>query len=66
MEWTIAEAARRLGLGRAMASRLLNGQARLTAATPLAIERLDWGDTEYSMRLQASCDLAREGRKQAA
>ena len=49
-----------------MASRLLNGQARLSAATALAIERLDWGDAEYWMRLQASYDLAQERRRQAA
>ena len=66
MGWTITEAARQLGLSRVMTSRLLNGQARLTAATALAIERLDWGDAEYWMRLQASYDLAQERRKQAA
>ena len=64
--WTITEAARQLGLSRVTSSRLLNGQARLTAATALAIEQLDWGDAEYWMRLQASYDLARERRKQAA
>lgn len=64
--WTVTEAARRLGLSRVITSRLLNGQARLTAATALAIERLDWGDAEYWMRLQANHDLARERRKQGA
>ena len=49
-----------------MTSRLLSGQARLTTAIALAIERLDWDDAEYWMRLQASYDLARERRKQAA
>ena len=44
----------------------LNGQARLTAATALAIERLDWGDAEYRMRPQVSYDLAQERRKRAA
>ena len=66
MGWTITEATRQLGLSRVMTSRLLNGQARLTAATALAIEQLDWGDAEYWMRLQASYDLAQERRKQAA
>ena len=32
----------------------------------LAIERLDWGDAQYWMRLQASYDPAQERRKQAA
>ena len=66
MGWTVTEAAGQLGLSRVMTSRLLNGRARLTAATALAIERLDWGDAEYWMRLQASYDLAQERRKQAA
>ena len=66
MGWTVTEAARQLGLSRVMASRLLNGQARLSAATALAIERLEWGDAEYWMRLQASYDLAQERRRQAA
>lgn len=64
--WTVTEAARHLGLSRVMASRLLSGQARLTAATALAIERLEWGDAEYWMRLQASYDLAQERRRRAA
>ena len=55
-----------LGLSRVMTSRLLSGQARLTAATALAIERLDRGDAEYRMRLQASHDVAQERRRQAA
>ena len=66
MGWTVSETARQLGLSRVMTSRLLNGQARLTAATALAIERLEWGDAEYWMRLQASYDLAQERRRQAA
>ena len=64
--WTVTEAARELGLSRAMMSRLLDGQARLIAAATLATERLDCGDAEYWVRLQASYDLARERRKQAA
>ena len=44
MGWTATETARQFGLSRVMTSRLLNGQARLTAATALAIERLEWGD----------------------
>ena len=66
MGWTVTEAARQLGLSRVMTSRLLNGQTWLTAAIALAIERIDRGDAEYWMRLQASHDLARERRKQAA
>ncbi len=64
--WTVTEAARHLGLSRVTTSRLLSGQARLTAATALAIERLEWGDAEYWMRLQASYDLAQKRRRQAA
>ena len=66
MGWTVTEAARQLGLSRVMTSRLLSGQARLTAATALAIERLEWGEAEYWMRLQASYDLAQERRRRAA
>ena len=47
------------GSSRVMTSGLLFGPARLTSATALAIERLDRGDAEYWMRLQASYDLAK-------
>ena len=64
--WTATEATRRLGLSRVMTSRLLSGQARLTAATALAIERLERSDAEYWMRLRASYDLAQERRQRTA
>ena len=64
--WTVTDAARRLGLSRVMVSRLLSRQARLTAATALAIERLEWRDAAYWMRLRASYDLAQERRQRTA
>ena len=66
MGWTVTEAARQLGLSRVMASRLLNGQARLTAA-PRSPSSASTGATPSTgCASQASYDLAQERRRQAA
>ena len=62
--WSVTETARRLGMGRAALSRVLNGHAGVSAA--LALERIGWSDAEHWMRMQAIYDLAQERRKQAA
>ena len=65
-EWTVTEAAGRLGVGRQALSRLLNGHSGISPSMALAIERLGWGEADFWMRLQGSWELAQERRRQKA
>ena len=65
-EWTVTEAAVRLGVGRQALSRLLNGHSGISPSMALAIERLGWGEADFWMRLQGSWELAQERRRQKA
>lgn len=64
--WTVTYAAERLGVTRALLSRILHGHAAITAATALRLEALGWSDAEHWMRMQASHDIARERQRAAA
>ena len=66
VEWTITEAAGRLGCTRQALSRLLNGKAGISPAMALALERIGWSNASFWMRLQAAYELAQERRRQAA
>ena len=65
-EWTVTEAAGRLGVGRQALSRLLNGHSGISPSMALAIERLGWGEADSWIRLQGSWELAQERRRQMA
>ena len=65
-EWSVTEAARRLGCTRQALSRLLNGKAGISPAMALALERIGWSNAAYWMRLQAAYELVQERRRQAA
>ena len=56
--WNVTETASRLGCGRAILSRLLNGKTRISANMALALEALGWGEADHWMRMQASHELA--------
>lgn len=56
--WTVAGAARRLGVGRASLSRLLNGKQGISPALALALEEVGWSTAEHWLRVQAFYDLA--------
>ena len=58
--------ASRLGCTRQALSRLLNGKAGISPAMALSLERIGWSDASFWMRLQATYELARERRRQAA
>lgn len=60
--WNIAETAGRLGCGRGTLSRLLNGEAGMSANMALALENIGWGTAEHWMRMQASHELAQARR----
>ena len=62
----VTEAAARLGCTRQALSRLLNGQAGISLAMALALERIGWSNASFWMRLQAAYELAQERRRQAA
>lgn len=63
---TITEVAARLGCTRQALSRLLNGNAGISPAMALALERIGWSNAAYWMRLQAAYELAQERRRNAA
>ena len=60
--WTVTETAARLECERGTLSRLLNGEAGLSANMALALEGLGWGKADHWMRMQASYELAQARR----
>ncbi len=64
--WTVTATASKLGVGRQTLSRLLNGHSGMSPSMALALERIGWSNAPFWMRLQASWELARERKKQAA
>jgi len=64
--WNVTETAARLGCERGTLSRLLNGQAGVSADMALGLEDLGWGTAEHWMRMQASYELAQARRQRAA
>ena len=58
VQWTIAEAALRLGVSRNTLSRVLNGKASVSPRLALALEQLGWSDAGHWVRIQAAYDLA--------
>ena len=58
-EWTVTDAAKRLGVTRNTLSRLVNGRIGVSPEMALALERVGWSNAEFWMRRQATYDLAR-------
>ncbi|MDE0363855.1 MAG: HigA family addiction module antitoxin [Rhodospirillaceae bacterium] len=63
-EWSVTEAARRLGCTRQALSRLLNGKAAISPT--MALARIGWSNASFWMRLQATYELAQKRRRQVA
>ncbi len=64
--WTVSEVALQLGIEERELSRLLSRKIGISPAMALAFECFGWNDADFWMRLQASWELARECRRQAA
>ena len=62
MGWNVTETAARLGCERGTVSRLLNGNAGVSATMALALEDVGWGTADHWMRMQASYALAQARR----
>ena len=63
-QWTVTEAAAKLGCARQTFSRLLNGHAGITPAMALALERIRWSNAAFWVRRQAQYELAQERLRQ--
>ena len=64
--WTVTEFAKRLGVARNTASRLLNCRSGISPAVALALERIGWSEADYWLRMQLNYDLAIARRKSEA
>ena len=64
--WSVNEFAKRLGVSRNTASRLLNERCGISPAIALALERIGWSNAEFWMRRQASYDLSVARRQLSA
>ena len=64
--WNVTETAKRLGCERGTLSRLLNGNAGVSASMALALEEIGWGTADRWMRMQASYALAQARRERTA
>ena len=65
MGWNVTKTAERLGCERGTLSRLLNGNAGVSANMALALENIGWGTADHWMRMQASYELAQARRDRA-
>ena len=63
-EWTVTEAAAKLGCTRQTFSRLLNGRTGISPAMALALERIGWSNAAFWVRRQAHYELAQERLRQ--
>lgn len=63
--WSVAEAARKIGLSKMLLHRILAGKGAITAKTAVTLERMEWGSADLWMRLQAQFDLI-EARRNVA
>lgn len=64
--WSVNEFAKRLGISRVTASRLINGRCGISPTVALALERVGWSTADFWMRRQASYDLSQARRNAAA
>lgn len=53
-EWTVTDAARRLGVARNTLSRLVNGRIGVSPEMALALERVGWSNVNSSNSLEAN------------
>ncbi len=55
---TVTDAARALGVARHTLSRVINGQAGISAEMAIRLEKAGWSNADHWMRVQAAYDLA--------
>jgi addiction module HigA family antidote len=60
----VTEAAKVLGVARHTLSRVLNGQAGISAEMAIRLEKAGWSNADHWLRLQAAYDLAQVRRHQ--
>ena len=65
-EWTVTEAAKRLGVARNTLSRLVHADIGISPAMALALEGIGWSNADFWMRRQAGYDLAQARRAREA
>ena len=56
--WSVTTFARRLGIHRVSAHRLLTGRVGISPAVALALERIGWDSAEQWLNCQAQYDIA--------
>jgi addiction module HigA family antidote len=63
---SVTEAARVLRVSRTTLSRLLNGDAGISADMAIRLEKAGWSNADHWLRLQAAYDLAQARRHEGA
>src|SRR5271154_3505408 len=59
---SVTEGAKILGVARHTLSRVLNGQAGISAEMAIRLEKAGWSNADHWLRLQAAFDLAQARR----
>lgn len=57
--WTISDAAARLGVALSTLPSVVNGRADISPRLVLALEGLNWSDSNHRLRMQMAYDRAR-------
>jgi len=60
----VTRAAEVLGINRTTLSRLINGQAGISAEMAIRLEKAGWSNADHWMRLQAAYDLAQARKRE--
>jgi antitoxin HigA-1 len=61
---SVTDAAKVLGIARHTLSRVLNGQAGISAEMAIRLEKAGWSNADHWLRLQAAYDLAQARQHQ--
>ena len=61
---SVTEGAKILGVARHTLSRVINGQARISAEMAIRLEKAGWSNADHWLRVQAAYDLAQARRHQ--
>ena len=61
---SVTDAAKVLGVARHTLSRVLNGQAGISAEMAIRLEKAGWSNADHWLRLQAAYDLAQARQHQ--
>ncbi len=64
VDLTVTEGAKVLGIARHTLSRILNGQAGISAEMAIRLEKAGWSNADHWMRLQTAYELAQARQHQ--